>query len=361
MLKVGLIGTGGIALANHVPGISRCRDAAVTALCDANPSVLDEAARSTGITRTFADGMALIREADVDAVIVATPNRAHHPLAMAAIAAGKHVLCEKPLALTLAQAREMAAAADRAQVRHMTAFTYRFVPAMRYMAHLVRTGFVGQPWHFRAQRFQDWQRRALGWRQRAEDAGTGELGDMLSHRIDYGHLLVGAITDVMARTRQVWPTRVDTAGREQPSDLEDWVACLATFASGATGVLESSKIATGHGEGGHSRDYCEVNGPDGSLIYELKEPHQVLASEGSSRFEPMRVPREFLTLDGSEPPAGVDPLLAFRWEQSQEFVDAIRNGRACVPSFHDGVRAQAVMDAIVRSAAEQRTISVPVS
>ena len=204
MIRVALIGTGQISLANHLPGIGRCRDAAVTALCDTSPEALAHAARISGIARTWTDPDALIREADVDAVIIATPNVSHRPIALAAIARGLHVLCEKPLAMTLAEAVEMAAAADAAAVSHMTAFTYRFVPAMRYLHHLVREGYVGEPWHFRAQRFMDWGRQALGWRQQAALAGSGQVGDMLSHRIDFGHLLVGDIAEVMAHTTRIW-------------------------------------------------------------------------------------------------------------------------------------------------------------
>jgi predicted dehydrogenase len=355
---VALIGTGGIALANHLPGISRCPDAAVTALCDTNPVVLEEASRASGITRTWTDPLALIRESGVDAVIVATPNRFHHPITMAAVAAGMHVLCEKPIAMTLAQALEMAAAADAAGVRHMTAFTYRFVPAMRFMHRLVRDGFVGAPWHFRAQRFQDWGRRYLGWRQRAVDAGTGEIGDMLSHRLDYAHLLVGPIARVMASTRRLLDTREDAAGVEHPSDLEDWVACIAEFHAGTTGAFESTKVATGYGEGGRSRDRVELNGPDGSLIYELQRPQVLLGARRGGTLAEMSVPADLLTYTGAPLPPGVDPQQAFRWDQNAEFIAAIHEGRPAVPSFHDGARVQAVVEAIVTSAAEGRSIEV---
>jgi predicted dehydrogenase len=360
MIRIGLIGTGGIALANHLPGVARCGDARVTALCDRHPGVLEAAVRASGITRAFADPGALIESGEVDAVVIATPNRVHHPIAMAAIAAGLHVLCEKPLALTLREAREMADAADRAGVRHMTAFTYRFVPAMRYLKHLVSQGFVGEPWHFRAQRFQDWGRRALGWRQRLADAGSGEIGDMLSHRIDYGHLLVGPIARVMAQTQLLVPMRVDAAGAEHPADAEDWVGCLATFASGASGVLESTKVATGRGEGGRSHDYCEVNGPEGTLVYELAHPQRILAARrGASGLAEVPVPAEWLTYSGAALEPGLDPQQAFRWDQNLEFVAAIREGRPCSPSFDDGVRAQAVMEAIQQSARDAREVDVP--
>jgi predicted dehydrogenase len=358
MISVALIGTGKVALANHLPGVTRCADAELTALCDTDSSVLAEASRVSGITRTWTDPIACIRESSVDAVIVSTPNRVHHPIVMAAIGAGMHVMCEKPLALTVAQAREMAETADRAGVRHMTAFTYRFVPAMRYMKQLVGEGFIGQPWHFRIQRFQDWGRRFLGWRQMSAEAGTGEIGDMLSHRIDYAHLLVGPIAGVMALTKRVWETRVDATGREHPSDLEDWVGCLADFENGATGVLESTKVAYGHTTGGIGRDYCEINGSEGTLIYELLHPHRLLGSRRDGTLEEIPVPRTSLTYTGASLDAGLDPLQAFRWDQNAEFLAAIREGRSCVPSFHDGVRVQEVMDAIVQSAAERRGVPV---
>ena len=358
MLNVALIGTGKVALSNHLPGVNRCRDAKLTALCDADRRVLEEASRLSGITHTWTDPFVCIRESGVDAVIVATPNRVHHPIAMAAIAAGLHVLCEKPLALTTGEAREMAEAADRANVRHMTAFTYRFVPAMRYVKQLVDKGFVGEPWHFRAQRFQDWGRRFLGWRQIASEAGTGEVGDMLSHRIDYAHLLVGPIARVMALTKRIWATRLDASGREHPSDLEDWVGCLADFVDGTTGVLESTKVAIGHTAAGIGRDYCEVNGSEGTLVYDLLHPHRVLGARRDGVLEEIPVPASALTYSGEPLDPGADPLQAFRWDQNAEFIAAIREGRSCVPSFHDGVRVQEVMDAIVQSAASATAVDV---
>jgi predicted dehydrogenase len=355
--SVALIGTGGIALANHLPGISRCPDAAVTALCDANPAVVEEASRASGITRTWTDPLALIRESGVDAVVVATPNRFHHPITMAAIAAGMHVLCEKPIAMTLAQALEMAAAADAAGVRHMTAFTYRFVPAMRFMHRLVRDGFVGAPWHFRAQRFQDWGDRNLAWRQVKKLAATGELGDMLSHRIDFAHYLVGPITRLVARLRRF----IDVRGG-QPSDLDDWVSILADFESGATGVFESTKLATGRSEGGRSPDVCEVNGSEGTLVYQLTKPNEVqLGRKGSTTsLETVPVPEEFLKVPGS--PRDVrtgDPVMTFRWDQNFEFIDAILNNRPVTPSFADGARCQAVMSAALESDEKRAWVTVP--
>jgi predicted dehydrogenase len=355
-IGIGIIGCGGIVLQNHLPGLALCPEARVVALCDTNPIVLQHASRQTGITAVFSKHEGLLACAEVNAVIIATPNIFHAPIALAAIAAGKHVLCEKPIAMNHAEAVAMAAAAEKANVRHMTAFTYRFVPAMNYMAHLVKSGFIGQPYHFRSCRLQDWGARAVGWRQVAKMAGTGELGDMLSHRIDYAHLLIGPIRRLVADTRRFLDVR-----EGQPSDLEDWVTILAEFSNNATGVLESSKLATGRGEGGRSQDYCEVNGSEGSLVFQLERPLELqTAKRGESSLRVVPVPKEFLKWPGSprDPQAG-DPLVTFRYDQDVEFIRAILDQRPCVPSFIDGAKAQAVMDAASLSATEKRWVEVP--
>ncbi len=357
-IRVALIGTGNIAVANHIPGIRLCRDAEVTALSDPHPAALDEAARATGVTRRYADPFELLRDAPIDAVIIATPNRFHRDLAVAAAGSGRHVLCEKPLALTVADAADMLAAADRAGVRHMTAFTYRFVPAMQYMHHLVTSGAIGTPWHFRAQRFQDWGRQAIGWRQRLAEAGSGEIGDMLSHRLDFAHFLVGPMDYLSAFTGQVWPTRFDSSGAEHVSDTEDWVGCIARFRSGVTGVFESVKTATGYAGTVTSRDYCEVNGSDGAVIYELSHPLRVLRARRGGAYEEEHVPDAFKKVAGSPRDGDTNPYQAFRYDQDFEFIEAIHAGRPCAPSFVDGLRVQTVMAAIQRSATERRAVSI---
>ncbi|MBU6403064.1 MAG: Gfo/Idh/MocA family oxidoreductase [Verrucomicrobia bacterium] len=353
---VALIGCGGISLQNHLPGLALCPQATVVALCDTDAGALERARRALDvavITTRYED---ILRRADVQAVILATPNVSHAPIALAAVAAGKHVFCEKPIAMNLAEAERMCAAARQAGVRHMTAFTYRFVPAMRYLAHLVRTGQLGEPCHFRACRLQDWGQRAIGWRQVARLAGTGELGDMLSHRIDYAHLLVGRVDRLAAATRRFHDQR-----EGQPSDLEDWAALVADFTNGATGVWESSKVATGRGEGAHSQDYVEVNGTEGSAVFQLEHPHELqVARRGEPALRTVPVPAEFLKWPGSpRDPAQGDPLISFRYDQDFEFIQAIVEQRPCVPSWVEGAQAQAVMDAAVTAARERRWVTVP--
>jgi len=352
---VAIIGTGAIALANHVRGLALCPYATLVALCDADRAALERASRETGVAATHTDYHELLRRDDVDAVIVATPNYLHAPVVLAAVKARKHVLCEKPLALELTSALEMWRAAERAGVRHMTAFTYRFVPAMRYMKYLIDSGGAGRVYHFRAQRFQDWATRAMGWRQQKNLAGSGELGDMLAHRIDFAHLLVGRFTRLVADLRNLLPARDG-----EPSDVDDWVGALAETESRATAMLESTKLATGRGEGPHGLDVCEVNGSERTLVYSTRRPHELLIGRrGASDLETVPVPQEFLVWPGSSRDAEKgDPLVAFRYDQDVEFIDAIVHDRPCVPSFADGVMAQAVMDAVVNASQRRRWMDV---
>lgn len=354
-MNVAIIGCGGITLQNHLPGLALCPDVRVTALCDSDAGVLERAKQQTGIATGSTRYEEIVTREDVHAVIIATPNISHAPIALAAIAHGKHVLCEKPLALNHADAVAMATAADRANVRHMTAFTYRFVPAMRYLAHLVKRGDFGALYHFRSCRLQDWGTRGVGWRQVKALAGTGELGDMLSHRIDFAHLLVGPMARLVANLKQWHPERGG-----QPNELDDWVAILAEFQSGATGVLESSKLASGRNESWRSLDSVEINGSEGSAVFITGNWDKLqLGKLGGPGLETVAIPREFWTHPGSpRDPSQGDPLVTFRYDQAFEFIDAIRNQRPCTPNFHDGANALSVMDTAVKSAESKQWVTL---
>jgi predicted dehydrogenase len=354
-LGIAIIGSGGISLQNHLPGLALCPDVAVTTLCDSNAETLAKAQKVCPKATAVSDYREAVTRPDVHAVIIATPNFVHAPIAHAAIAAGKHVLCEKPIAMNFAEARDMYKAAEKAGVRHMTAFTYRFVPAMRYMRHLIQGGAVGQPWHFRSCRLQDWGTRSIGWRQVAKLAGSGELGDMLSHRIDYSQFLIGPMTRLVAHTQRIHDIRGG-----QPNDLEDWVVIVSDFTNGAVGVLESTKMATGRGESAQSQDYVEINGSEGTIVFQLEQPLQLqVTKKGETKLRTIPVPPDFLKVPNSpRDPSQGDPVFTFRYDQNFEFIEAIRQNRPCSPSFHDGALAQGVMEAALTSARERRWVDV---
>ncbi|HEX4997323.1 MAG TPA: Gfo/Idh/MocA family oxidoreductase, partial [Terriglobia bacterium] len=355
ILNVAIIGCGGVALQNHVPGLAVCPDVRLAAICDTDEATLRRASSATGVTVASTRYDDILKRDDIHAVIVATPNHTHRPIALEAARCGKHILCEKPLGLTYLEAKQMAEAADHAGVRHMTAFTYRFVPAMRYLAYLVRRGDLGDLYHYRSCRLQDWGSRDLGWRQVKALAGSGELGDMLSHRIDFAHLLVGPMQRLVAMLKQWHPVRDG-----HRNDLDDWAALISEFSNGATGVLESSKLASGRNESWRSLDYVELNGADRSFVFTTGEWNTLQTGRtGGGGLETIDVPREFWKTPGS--PRRLEdgnPLLTFRYDQVWEFVDAIRNRRPCAPSFHDGARAQAVMDAAIQSFEERKWVEL---
>ena len=355
IINFAIIGCGGITLQNHLPGLALCPAVKVAALCDTDEAALRSAQAQTGAATIARDYNDILKRDDIHAVIIATPNSLHAPIALEAIAQGKHVLCEKPLAMNYAEALRMADAAERSDVRHMTAFTYRFVPAMRYLSYLVKRGDLGEPYHFRSCRLQDWGTRDLGWRQMKGLAGSGELGDMLSHRIDFAHLLVGLMRRLAAMVKQWHPVR-----GERPNDLEDWAALLVEFKSGATGVLESSKLASGRNESWRSLDYVEINGSQRSAVFATGEWNRLQVGElGGAGLETIEVPREFWKVSGSPRDSGSgDPLVTFRYDQAWEFVDAIRNERPCAPDFYDGARVQAVMDAALQSAETRQWVEL---
>jgi predicted dehydrogenase len=354
-LNIAIIGCGGITIQNHLPGFAICPGVKVVAVCDTDEAKLSQARAQSGASIVSANYADIVKREDIHAVVIATPNVTHAPIALEAIRHGKHVLCEKPLAMNYAEAEQMAHAANRSGVRHMTALTYRFVPAMRYLAHLVQRGDLGEPYHYRSCRLQDWGTRNLGWRQLKALAGSGELGDMLSHRIDFAHLLMGPMSRLVANAKQWHPVRGGAV-----NDLDDWVALLAEFESGATGVLESSKLASGRNESWRSLDFVEINGRERSFVFTTADWNKLQTGKADGPgLETIDVPPEFWKTPGSprESRSG-DPLVTFRYDQAWEFVDAIRSNRPCTPSFDEGARVQAVMDAAMRSVEGTKWVEV---
>ncbi len=346
-LNFAIIGTGGITLQNHLPGLALCNDVKVTALCDANPATLETARQATGAEFTTSNWEEIVARDDIHAVIIATPNVFHPPIAIAAARAGKHILSEKPLALNAADAAEMAAKADKADVRHMTAFTYRFVPAMRYLHHLIKQGDAGMIYHYRSCRLQDWGTRNVGWRQQRKMAGTGEIGDMLSHRIDFGRHLIGEYKRLVTSLVNHTPVR-DGA----PNDTDDWVGLLGEFVTGTTAFMESSKLASGVNESWRSPDRVELNGSEASFSFTTGCWNELQFGKlGGPGMAALPIPKEFYVWPGSSRDPGVgDPLVSFRYDQAVEFVNAIREERPCAITLDDGAKAQKVIDAAVTSA-----------
>ena len=297
-----------------------------------------EFAERFGFHRHTADWREVVADPDVQVVENLLPNHLHAEPAIAAAEAGKHVLCEKPLARNAEEARSMLAAAAGAGVVHMCAFNYRFVPAVRRARELLEAGELGQIHHFRAAYRQSWgpdPARAAVWRFDAEAAGGGALGDLASHVVDLARYLVGEIASVAAEAATFVP------GRE----VDDAVAAAVTFQSGAIGTVEATRFATGEA----NRFTWEINGSDGSLAFDLERLNELVVDGRRTQVMP----------EGWWPPGH-----GLGWEHTfvfelRRFLDAVAGDDTVAPhgaTFEDGVRAAEICDAIRASAAEGQRI-----
>ena len=155
-VRIAIVGAGAVSDYHHVPGIRLDPRAELVAVCDPNQQLLEQRESDWGPVKMTTDHQQIAADPDIDAVIVATPNFTHLPITVDCLQGGKHVMCEKPLGLNFEESRRMYHTARDLGLRHMTAFTYRFAPSMRYLKHLVESGQLGVPRHFRSQRFLDW-------------------------------------------------------------------------------------------------------------------------------------------------------------------------------------------------------------
>jgi predicted dehydrogenase len=361
-IRIAIVGAGKVSDYHHVPAIrldSRCQ---LVAACDADERLLDERRQQWAIEKAASDFDTICHDPEIDAVVIATPNFTHKPMALAAARAGKHIMCEKPLGLHAGEVGEMYQAARDAGVVHMTAFTYRFAPAMRYLRHLLKSGALGEPRHFRSQRFLDWPETSWAWRQYKKLAGAGDLFDMTIHRIDFAIDLLGPLKSVCGSVARFADRTRTTDGRTcDPSDVDDWSSLIGEFQCGATGVWEGTTLAKGYHRNGFGHEWAEINGSEGSAVYRLHEPNTILLGKTGDDLHPVNVPNEFLKPAGSprDPNQG-EPATVFRYDLMWEFVSAIGEKRDAVPSFYDGWNAQIVADAVLQSHAQRRWIDTPV-
>ena len=360
-VRVAIIGAGAVSDYHHVPAIKLDPRAELAGACDTDPALLERRKSEWGIDLVTTDPEAICADPMVDAVIIATPNFTHLPIALAAAKHGKHIMCEKPLGVNKGEVKAMYEAARDAKVVHMTAFTYRFAPSMKYLRHLLKSGALGTPRHFRSQRFLDWPETSWGWRQYKELAGAGDLYDMTIHRIDFALDLLGPIKSVCGAVARFVPRDKTPDGQPcKPSEVDDWSSLIGEFESGAVGVWEGTTLAKGYHRDGFGHEWAEINGSEGSAVYRLHEPNTIMLGKTGSDLALVPVPDEFLKPEGSprDPKQG-KPATVFRYDLMWEFVSAIVEGRPAVPSFYDGLNAQIIADAVLESHAKRAWVDTP--
>jgi predicted dehydrogenase len=323
-----------------------------------DPKAVAAAAAAYGWAGTASDWREAIDREDIDIVDICAPGWMHAEIAVAALEAGKHVLVEKPLSNTLAEAEAMAAAAKAARVKgvqSMIGFNYRRVPALALARELVSEGRIGTVRHVRAAYLQDWlvdPESPMSWRLRKETAGSGALGDIASHAVDQIlFLLDDAVTGVSGRLRTFVAKRPGANGTEDVT-VDDAAWATLTLASGAVASVEVSRMATGK----KNSLQLEIYGDKGSLLFDLEKLNELGFLDGTTPIREQGFRRLLLTEPGH-------PYMDAWWPQGhiigwehtfthqiRDFLTAIANGTAPSPSFDDGLAVQRVLAAIEESA-----------
>ncbi|MFC7532178.1 Gfo/Idh/MocA family protein [Actinoplanes sp. GCM10030250] len=376
-LRVGMVGYAFMGAAhsqawrtvNHVYDLPlRAR---MSVVCGRSADQVAGAAAKLGWEGHTTDWRSIVDSDEVDLVDICTPGDTHAEIALAALAAGKHVLCEKPLANSVAEAREMAAAAARAKthgVRAMCAYNYRRVPAVALMRDLVASGRIGTIRHVRAAYLQDWivdPQFPLVWRLRKEIAGSGALGDIGAHIVDLTQFVTGqsitavsALTETFVRSRPLpsASSGLSAAGNGAAVGdvtVDDAALFLARLDGGAVATYEATRFATGR----KNALRVELNGSLGSLAFDFERMNELEFYDGTLPTAEQGFSRILVTEEDHPYVAGWwPPGHGLGYEHSfthevRDLIEAIAEGRDPAPSFADALQVQLVLDAVERSAA----------
>ncbi|MEJ8651329.1 Gfo/Idh/MocA family oxidoreductase [Streptomyces sp. MS1.AVA.3] len=341
---------------------------AMNAVCGRDATAVRAAARKLGWAAAETDWRQLIARDDVQLVDICTPGDSHAEIAVAALEAGKHVLCEKPLANSVAEAQAMVRAAEAARTRGqiaMVGFNYRRTPALALARRMVAAGRIGTLRHVRATYLQDWlvdPTAPMGWRLRREHAGSGALGDLGAHIVDLAQHLAGErLTGVSAVTETFVAERPLPDGGRGRVTVDDAALFTGRFASGALASFETSRAAAGR----KNALRIELNGERGSLAFDLERLNELSFHDQTEPADAAGFRRILVT----EPD---HPYLKAWWppghglgyehtfvHQARDLVQAIATGAPPEPSFADGLQVQHVLAAVEESAAKN-SVHTPV-
>jgi predicted dehydrogenase len=313
----------------------------LVAIAGRNEEAVSEAARRYGFAEHVTDWKALVADDRVQLFDNAGPNNLHAEPTIAAAEAGKHVICEKPLGRDAAESYDTWQRVAKTGVKHMCAFNYRFVPAIRLAREMIESGELGEIQHFRGAYLQEWgTTEGEIWRFDKATAGSGALGDLGAHVVDLARYLVGEITEVSALTQTFMPGR----------DVDDAVESVVKFEGGAVGTIEASRFCQGR----KNHFTWEINGSKGSLVFDLERLNELQHSDGNKGFT------DILVSEADHPfwqhwwPQGH----MIGWEHSfvheiHHLLTAIRDDSDVAPhgaTLEDGYRAAEICDAMLRSA-----------
>ncbi|RAV19258.1 Gfo/Idh/MocA family protein [Paenibacillus contaminans] len=321
------------------------------------------------------DWRRLIERDDIDLIDIGVTNHLHAEIAIAAAEAGKHVICEKPLAMNVEEAGRMLEAVNKAGVVHMVCHNYRFVPAIRFAKQLIDSGKLGKIYHFRSRYLQDWimdPQFPLVWRLRKEVCGSGTHGDLMAHSIDLARYLVGEMSEVVGMMDTFIKRRplgemsgglhAEVSGEQIGEvDVDDAVAFMSRFKNGAFGVFEATRF----GKGNRNGNSFEINGSKGSVRWNMENMNQLQLyveddEKGEQGFRNISCTEDIHPYAGAYWPAG--HIIGYEHtfiNIVHELMNGIAENKSPSPNFTDGYRNQVILDAVENSAKSKSWITLP--
>lgn len=357
-VRIGFIGTSGWMDLSHLPIFRADPRVEMVAICGRNRERAQEMATKYGIGSVFTNYREMIERAKLSAIVIGTPDDEHYAMTMDALDAGLHVLCEKPLALNAADAKAMYEKAEAAGVRHMTFYTWRWMPHYRYMRELIQQGAVGRLYHCYFSFLMGFGRSVeYQWRFDRKRA-NGIVGDSGSHMFDLARYLIGDISRVSAHVA----THVQRKSLpNQPLELaSDSAMILLQFVNGGQGMVQLSALA--RVDDPFLEQQVALHGDAGSLIAELKlgSSPKLCIAKGDEPFQSLTIPAHFLEgIDTTQPfITQFVPMFTHQPVGCRLFIDAILEQRPIVPSFYEGWKAQQVIDAALASHETEQWIAV---
>ncbi|MHC4871507.1 MAG: Gfo/Idh/MocA family protein [Planctomycetota bacterium] len=335
MVNLAVIGTGGMA-AGHARSFSEIKGCNVIAACDIDKKKVAAFAETHGIEKTYVDYKELLKDKKLDAVTIVTNDATHVPISLASLKAGKHVLCEKPLATNLADAKKAAKAAKKSGLINMVNFSKRNSSGLQKAAELIKKGEIGRVMHVEASYFQEWLSNgawkvnpALTWRLNTEAGSTGVMGDLGCHIYDMSELLCGDFKTIDCRMKTFKKNVKNEKFKGHKLDANDSFLTTVEFGSGALGSIQSSRWASGFG----NREYIRVFGDDGHIevdfgegidcykIYKVNKTRPIFAATGKMK-----------TVKCKKTPTNYE-----------RFIKAIKTGKNDVCDFENGAKIQAYL------------------
>lgn len=333
-------------------------------------AAVKDAADRMGWESYETDWRKLVERKDIDVVDIVTPNHTHAEIAIAAAKAGKHVITEKPLALSLEQAKEMHEAVKENNVKHLICHNYRFAPAVQFAKKLLEDGRLGRIYHFRANYLQDFIMDPdfpLIWRLKKEVSGSGALGDIGAHSIDLARFLIGEFEEIVGTTEtfiKERPAGEMSGGLSASSDasgygevtVDDAVAFISRFENGTLGTFEATRFAGGN----RNKNKFEINGEKGSLRWDMEDMNKLDVyfsddEEGLQGFRTVNCTEEVHPYAGAYWPAG--HIIGYE-HTFINLLHAFFEESAPYPDFEDGVKNQAVLEAVEKSSEQRQWVSV---